>query len=303
MLKNFDDLTIADDYIFCTVMQDVNLCKDLLSLVLKNKIGAIVKVHAQQSITTHIASKGIRLDMMIEDDTGKLYDIEMQTTDQKNLAKRMRYYQCAIDNSALNKGSDYNDLPDTFIIFFCTFDYLNGGKPIYTIKPTCIEMQQGMDAADIEQNQCVDRRSKRARQKCAQMSSFDDGTVKIIVNSAAADHAEAELRDFLWYMNGKTPHTDFTKAIEKKVAETKEDEEKRREYMLIQSFEMDARRAGMHEGIAQGVIQGIAQGEAKGMRQKAIETAKLMIAHNYPIAEICLMTGLTKEDVETMGNG
>ncbi len=73
--------------------------------------------------------------------------------------------------------------------------------------------------------------------------------------------------------------------------------------MLIQSFEMDARRAGIHEGIAQGVIQGIAQGEAKGMRQKALETAKLMIAHNYPISEICLMTGLTKEDVETIGNG
>ena len=240
---------------------------------------------------------------MIGYDTGKLYDIEMQTTDQKNLAKRMRYYQCAIDNSALNKGGDYNDLPDTFIIFFCTFDYLNGGKPIYTIKPTCIEMQQGMDAAGIEQNQCVDRRSKRARKKCAQMSSFDDGTVKIIVNSIAADHAETDLRAFLWYMNGKPPTTDFTRKIEKRIAETKEDEEKRREYMLIQSFEMDARRAGIHEGIAQGVIQGIAQGEAKGMRQKALETAKLMVAHNYPVSEICLMTGLTKEDVETIGNG
>lgn len=275
MLKNFDDLTIADDYIFCTVMQDENLCKELLSMVLKNKIGTIVRVFTQQSIATQIASKGVRLDLMIEDNTGNIYDIEMQTTDQKNLAKRMRYYQCAIDNSALNKGGDYNDLPETFIIFFCTFDYLNQHQPIYTIKPTCAETQQ----------------------------EFADGTVKIIVNSIAAEHAEAELRDFLWYMNGKTPHTDFTKAIEKKVAETKEDEEKRREYMLIQSFEMDARRAGIHEGLAQGVIQGIAQGEAKGMRQKALETAKLMIAHNYPIAEICLMTGLTKEDVETIGNG
>ena len=118
MLKNFDDLTIADDYIFYTVMQDQNLCKELLSMVLKNKIGTIVRVFTQKSIATQIASKGVRLDLMIEDDTGKLYDIEMQATDQKNLAKRMRYYQCAIDNSSLNKGGDYNDLPDSFIIFF-----------------------------------------------------------------------------------------------------------------------------------------------------------------------------------------
>ena len=30
-----------------------------------------------------IASKGVRLDIMIEDEHGKLYDVEMQTTDQK----------------------------------------------------------------------------------------------------------------------------------------------------------------------------------------------------------------------------
>lgn len=274
MLKNFDDLTIADDYIFCTVMQDEALCKELLSMVLKNKIGTIVKVCRQKSIATQIASKGVRLDLMIEDDTGKLYDVEMQTTDQKNLAKRMRYYQCAIDNGSLSKGGDYNDLPETFIIFFCIFDYLDKGRPIYTVKPTCAETQE----------------------------EFEDGTVKIIVNSTAAEHAETGLKEFLWYMNGKTPVTDFTRKIEKRVAETKENEEKRREYMLIQSFEMDARRAGIREGLAQGITQGMAQGEAKGARQKALETAKLMAAHNYPMPEICLLTGLTKEEVEEMVN-
>lgn len=75
-----------------------------------------------------------------------------------------------------------------------------------------------------------------------------------------------------------------------------------KKYMLIQSFEMDARRAGIREGLAQGITQGMAQGEAKGARQKALETAKLMAAHNYPVPEICLMTGLTKEEVEKIAN-
>jgi len=52
--KNFDELTIADDYIFCTVMQDENLCKELLAMVLKNKIGTIVKLFKQEPIETHI---------------------------------------------------------------------------------------------------------------------------------------------------------------------------------------------------------------------------------------------------------
>ena len=162
MRKSFDELTIVDDYMFCTVMQDEELCKELLSMILKNKVGKIVRLFKQQPIETQIASKGVRLDIMIEDETGKLYDVEMQTTNEKNLPERMRYYQCAIDNSAINKGDDYNDLPDTFIIFLCTFDYLEKGLPVYTIKPYCTETEQ----------------------------EFTDGTTKIIVNSTASEQAE-----------------------------------------------------------------------------------------------------------------
>ena len=265
MHKNFDELTIADDYIFCTVMQDENLCKELLAMVLKNKIGTIVKLFKQEPIETHIVSKGIRLDLMVEDDTGKLYDIEMQTTDQKNLAKRMRYYQCAID-------IDYHlfifILFISFIIFFCTFDYLAKSKPIYTIKPFCTETQE----------------------------TFTDGTVKIIVNSMAAEQAETGLKEFLLYMNGKSPDTGFTKEIERKINETKANEEKRREYMLIQSFEMDARRAGMQAGIAQGRNEGFADGS----RQKALQDAGNFKRLGVSIDIITQATGLTKEEVESL---
>ncbi|MGI5174686.1 Rpn family recombination-promoting nuclease/putative transposase, partial [Treponema sp. OMZ 840] len=213
MRKSFDNLTIADDFMFCTVMEDPILCKELLTMLLKDKVGRITKLFKQKPIETQIASKGVRLDIMIEDEDGKLYDVEMQTTDQKNLPERMRYYQCAIDNSAINKGGDYNDLPDTFIIFLCTFDYLQEGLPVYTINPSCKETGQ----------------------------TFNDGTTKIIVNSTASEKAEENLKAFLSYMNGQPPETAFTKQLEKRVNETKENEEKRREYMLLKSFEMDAR--------------------------------------------------------------
>ena len=176
----------------------------------------------------------------------------------------MRYYQCAIDNSAINKGGDYNDLPDTFIIFLCTFDYLEKGLPVYTIKPYCTETEQ----------------------------EFTDGTTKIIVNSTASEKAEENLKAFLSYMNGQCPNTAFTKKLEEKVNQTKEDEEKRREYMLLKSFEMDARRAGIQEGIQAGIAQ--------GSYQTKLETAKLMIAHHYPVSEISLMTGLPQEEIEKL---
>ena len=66
--------------------------------------------------------------------------------------------------------------------------------------------------------------------------------------------------------------------------------------MMLRSFEMDARRAGFQ----QGITQGMRQGEARGSRQKALETARLMKQRNYPVSEICLMTGLSKEEVEAI---
>lgn len=268
MRKSFDELTIVDDYMFCTVMQDEELCKELLSMILKNKVGKIVRLFKQKPVETQIASKGVRLDIMIEDDSGKLYDVEMQTTNEKNLPERMRYYQCAIDNSAINKGGDYNDLPDTFIIFLCTFDYLQQGLPVYTISPSCKETGQ----------------------------LFNDGTTKIIVNSTASEKAEENLKAFLSYMNGQSPETAFTRKLEERVNETKEDEEKRREYMLLKSFEMDARRAGIQEGITQG----IAKGFADGSYQTKLETAKNLLAMNFPIENIVKATGLSMQEVKEL---
>ena len=55
-----------------------------------------------------------------------------------------------------------------------------------------------------------------------------------------------------------------------------------------------------HVGYQEGIEQGISQGIERGSYQTKLETAKLMRMHNYPIAEICTMTGLSKEEVEAI---
>ena len=201
MRKRFDDLTIADDYMFCAVMQDPVLCKKLLNFVLADTVGAITELRYQTAFEQG-SSKGIRLDIWAGDDKGKLYDIEMQTTDQKNLAKRLRYYQSAIDAGTLNKGGDYDKLPDTFIIFFCTFDYVHAGLPVYTFKTICTENDKIL---------------------------LPDGVTKVILNSrAAAKTQKPELQAFLEYMNVKKSDSDFIIELENKVKEVKQNDKRRR---------------------------------------------------------------------------
>ena len=57
---------------------------------------------------------------------------------------------------------------------------------------------------------------------------------------------------------------------------------------------------GVVAGMSKGRNEGIAQGFSDGSRQAKLETAKLMRAHNYPIAEVCEMTGLSKQEVESL---
>ena len=106
--KNFDELTITDDFIFCHVMQDKQICTELLTLVLSDKIGNIADIAYQQSFHSTAFAKGIRLDVWLTDDEGKTYDVEMQTTNQANLAKRLRYYQSIIDITTIEKGKHYD---------------------------------------------------------------------------------------------------------------------------------------------------------------------------------------------------
>ena len=80
----------------------------------------------------------------------------------------------------------------------------------------------------------------------------------------------------------------------------KHNEQARQEYRIMSAFEMDAREDGIQQGIQQGIRQGVQQGFADGSYKKALETAKLMRTHKYPIAEICTMTGLSKEEVENI---
>lgn len=64
----------------------------------------------QQPIELTADGKGARFDVYSEDDTGTVFDCEMQTTENRNLPKRSRYYQGMIDLNLIERGADYGEL-------------------------------------------------------------------------------------------------------------------------------------------------------------------------------------------------
>ena len=147
---------------------------------------------------------------------------------------------------------------------------MKNGLPVYTFKTICSE------------NTAI---------------ALQDGITKVIINSTAADkEPDPELKAFLEYMNGVVSDKPFIRKIDRYIKELKENEDRRKEYMLIQSFEMDARR----DGIQQGIQQGIRQGFADGSYRKALEDAGNLKQLGVSIDIIAKATGLSKEEVEAI---
>ena len=128
--KKWEDLTISNDYIFAKVMSDKEICKEVLSVLLNIKVGDVQYIEEQKSINLDYSKKSIRLDVYTQDNKN-VYNVEMQTSDTKELAKRSRYYQSVIDLNSIEKGEYYKNLKNSYVIFICTFDLFGKNLPKY----------------------------------------------------------------------------------------------------------------------------------------------------------------------------
>ena len=107
----------------------------------------VIQTKSQYSIR-QIGTHSVVLDILAEDSTGQIYEIEMQTGDKPGHIRRVRYITSSIDTSFLDKGNDYTKLPELHIFYITTFDIANAHKTVYDIiridSETHIEFDNGV---------------------------------------------------------------------------------------------------------------------------------------------------------------
>ncbi len=106
-------------------------------MLLKVKIEQM-EMHNEEVIELDRDAKGIRLDVFVKD-SKKMYDVELQMTDTKELPERARYYQGVMDLDTLKAGQKYKDLRDSHVIFICLEDIFHNGLPVSTFENICVE--------------------------------------------------------------------------------------------------------------------------------------------------------------------
>lgn len=265
--KAYHELTFADDYMFCKVLQNnEDLCQRVLELILGRKVAHIVKIGRQQPIEITPDGKGVRFDVYLEDEESIIYDVEMQNARGKDLPLRARYYQSMIDLDCMDRGMGYNELKKSVIIFICAFDPLGGGLARYTVKPHVQETG----------------------------GSYDDGTEKVFLSTVGlAEDVPEELREFLAYVAGSPAQGDLTKALEEQVERAKGHQEWRQEYMTLYEIKEEIKREIREEALEEGRAAGLEEGRAEGRA----EVAKALKEKGVPLNIIIEATGMTEDAI------
>ena len=275
--KKWEDLDITDDFILSRVTRNKKLCRTLLEMILKVKIGKIKFLTSHHAIRVEPNAKGIIMDVYLKDEN-RVINVEMQTSNQGDLARRARYYQAAADIDTTPKGSEYEDLKQNYVIFICTFDPFHKGKPFYTFQNLCLEHGEPI--------------------------YLDDGTTKIFLNTNSKDlgNLDLELRLFYDYVKGNNAQSDFTQELDSSISRLKEEKEERKMYLTYTSRMMECRRDGYEEGLftgrEEGISIGLEQGLERGAYQKALETAKLLLNYGDSPEKVAICTNLPLDVVQ-----
>ncbi|MBO5690989.1 MAG: Rpn family recombination-promoting nuclease/putative transposase [Spirochaetaceae bacterium] len=273
--KKWEDLDITDDFIFSRVMRNKKLCRTLLEMILKVKIGKIKFLTSHHAIQIEPNSKGIIMDVYLKDEN-RVINVEMQTSNQGDLARRARYYQAAADIDTTPKGSEYKDLKENYVVFICTFDPFHCGKAIYHFANYYINH-------DFP-------------------SPLGDGTSKLFLTTATESlrDLDLDLQLFYDYVRGQPAQTAFTKELDTTISRMKQEKEERNMYLTYTTRMMESRRDGFDEGFTAGHEDGLQQGLERGAHQKALETAQKLIARGYPADDIADLSGLSLSQVQEL---
>ncbi|MGN0717467.1 Rpn family recombination-promoting nuclease/putative transposase [Treponema berlinense] len=274
-LEKWNSLTLANNFIFCKVLEEnPDVCKELLEMLLDIKIDRIEQPKSEQTFKTDFDSRGIRLDVYVKDGTGRCFDIEIQTSNYMRLEKRARYYQGLMDVDSIQFGQEYSALKDSYVIFLCLGDAFGHRLPVYTFRYRAEEDKNIL---------------------------MNDGTVNIFFNATMYDKMQSEnLRSFFRYLCGKNSDDNFTDRLSALVERVKMNAQWRHRYMTIeQEIKLQARY--LAQDIAKDIAKDMAQDIAQDIaNEKTLETAKNLLKINISPEQIAMATGLSLEQVTSL---
>ena len=291
--KPWDELIIADNFIFCKVMENERICMGVLETLLGISVGHIEYLKTENSLENFYDSRGIRLDVYVKD-ADRIFNIEMQTGNYDDMLLRARYYLSSSDVATTKRRTKFKDIRETYILFICKDDPFGEGIPRYTKISKFLE---------------TDR------------ISYDDKSRNVFYNCSAWEkEGNPEVRGVLKFIYGLKPDSSLALEMDEAASLAKQKSELEDEYMyfsdILEDEKEEAREIGLAEGRAKGLKEGLAEGRAKGFaeghaeghaegletgrHQQKIESAKTAISLGLSEQQVVAISGLSPEEIRKL---
>ena len=252
------ELTIMNDIFMRNVFKKRECVEHVLRIIMKMKDLQILDYTVQKDYK-NLEGRSAILDCVAKDDANKQYNVEIQQDSEGASPKRARYHSGLLDMNTLEPGQDFEELPDSYVIFITKDDVPGKGLPIYHADRV-IEETGGM---------------------------FGDGSHIIYVNSSNQDEDTA-LGRLMHDLHCKNADDMYSEVLAQRVSELKETKKEENIGMC------DA----LEELIQEYTQKGELRGEAKGELKKAKETAKALNQEGMSVEKIAQILSEEEETVK-----
>ena len=133
-LQRLRGFRLLDDDFLTKCFEGKPECIELVLRIVLDKPDLEVVDVRTQVFVENLLNRSVRLDVLATDSTGQKFNIEIQRADKGAGRKRARYNSSMMDANLLEKGEDFDELPETYVVFITENDVLGKGNPVYQIE-------------------------------------------------------------------------------------------------------------------------------------------------------------------------
>ena len=129
IIKNF---TLMSDIFMRNVFKQRECLEYVLQVIMEKQDLKVIDQIIQKDYK-NLQGRSAIMDCVARDSEGKQFDVEIQQDNEGASPKRARYHSGLLDMNTLNPGQDFDELPESYVIFITWDDILGYGFPIYHI--------------------------------------------------------------------------------------------------------------------------------------------------------------------------
>ena len=253
---------LDDDFLTKCFEGDPKYIQLVLRIVLEMPDLVVVDVRTQVFVE-NLLHRSVRLDILATDSAGRRINVEIQRSDKGAGRKRARYNSSMMDANLLRKGENFDELPDTYVVFITEHDVIGDGQPLYKVE----------------------------RYISGSNKKFEDGSHILYVNGAYRD--ETPIGKLMHDFSCTDPEDMHYDVLAERVRFFKESKEG---IAIMCKVMEDMRNESLREGMREGRKEGIRE-------EKKLTVLRMLEIGKYALEEVANISGLSLEEVEKLQAG